>query len=275
MRLTALLAIALLAIVLTLSWLWPDAPPPPALPQGPQTIEGTLERAPLSQARRGTHLITQAGKRLFFAESSTLNLQSYVGRSALLTGTFEPNLSPDLLPVFVVTSIEAETDDLRSEDLAPLPVQLNVPASWVRQTSTGAVTFTLDTAGKTRTILSIEDAIGTLDGLPNSTVAGQPARRTTTASGHTVLVVERGQGRRLRFTYSPASSTGANLGADTTWTQILQSLRLEVSKTPSGQITGSGAGLACGGPAGLLCAPGLVCRITDAALAIGTCALPR
>lgn len=76
------------------------------IPQGIVRVQGVLSPADLSAVRRGSFLLFQGGRALYYAESQTISLHRFVGCDCFFRGFVEPNSDPKELPVLVVQEVE-------------------------------------------------------------------------------------------------------------------------------------------------------------------------
>ncbi len=241
----------------------------PALPEGLQTMTGTLIPVPLSLDRRGSHLVRIDGKNIYYAESSSLNLHEFERMEIGLTGTLERNTDPDALPVLVITGVNQKSVSMREWNLSkPLQIRLSVPHTWDMRESDGTTSFVF--SGSSMRILTI--APSTLTKLPAGTstnVGGMRAVRTVSETGSIVYV----QNNRTIVTllFSPLSDDPEEVNA---FELVLKTISFgRSSSSSSSQRTGTGTsvGIPCGGPAGILCPPRQYCEVTDTETGIGVC----
>lgn len=76
------------------------------VPQGIVRVQGVLSPAGLSIVRRGSFLLSQGGRMVYYAESPTIPLHRFVGCNCSFRGVVEPNSDPAALPVLVVQEVE-------------------------------------------------------------------------------------------------------------------------------------------------------------------------
>lgn len=76
------------------------------VPQGIVRVQGVLSPAGLSTVRRGSFLLSQGGRMVYYAESPTIPLHRFVGCNCSFRGLVEPNSDPAALPVLVVQEVE-------------------------------------------------------------------------------------------------------------------------------------------------------------------------
>lgn len=78
------------------------------IPRGEREIHGVLSPADLSPVRRGSFLLSQEGRNVYYVESPTVHLRRFVGRELLFHGVVEPNSDPRSLPVLVVREVSGD-----------------------------------------------------------------------------------------------------------------------------------------------------------------------
>jgi len=76
--------------------------------QGEREVRGVLFPADLSPVRRGSFLLSQEGRNVYYVESPTIHLRRFVGRELLFHGVLEPNSNPRFLPVLVVREVSGD-----------------------------------------------------------------------------------------------------------------------------------------------------------------------
>lgn len=76
------------------------------VPQGIVHVQGVLSPAGLSTVRRGSFLLSQGGRIVYYAESPTIPLHRFVGCDCSFRGVVEQNSDPAALPVLVVQEVE-------------------------------------------------------------------------------------------------------------------------------------------------------------------------
>lgn len=254
------------------------SPSQAVIPEGVQTLSGSLQPVDLSLTRRGTHVLLQDGKQVYYVESSAVNLRTFEGMDVVVTGSVERNLNDEYLPVLVATEVKENVVPSQDEDIPLLNVRLKVPLNWVRQEFDDGVSFTQGVAGPT--VLKLYAS--TMAYLPSGTplvIGGERAVRIQKAgSGSVLLHVQHGKDF-LTFSYTPTE--------DMNDADLLRILKSVVFTNKSSSSSGSGAtvvvpsgsgsqaGMPCGGEAGILCPAGSYCGITDTATGIGHCVLLR
>lgn len=258
------------SLLLTACW---EKTPPAFLPEGVQTMTGTLIPAEISTLRRGSHLLTEGGKRLCFVESTSVNLRSLEGKNVVIRGVFEANSDPTLLPVLVAEDAQTVEKDQQSVSLPAFDLKGQAPRSWMMATQAGATVFVLE--GSATPLISISLAKQTplpSDGVP-FTIAGKHAiRRTDRESGTEIMAGERGADL-LTLTFTPPKAPEEAEVLRAQWMAFLSSLQFgATASSRSGSATsGAADGAPCGGTAGILCPPGQYCAITDFKENIGRC----
>ncbi len=265
--LLALVAIAACMIV-GFVWLWPASTPRPILPTGEQTLTGTVNRAPLSLTRRGTHVLSIDGERVSMLESTTIALDKYEGKAITLRGVFEENTDAVSLPVLVVSGVDDVTLEYRAEAVPSLGLTFSVPSDWTKDGKEPAFTFTA--SGSATPALRLEVLPGVV--LPsdsNLSISSRLAtRRVDARSGSGVITVQLDQARILTLHVAPLAPDPVT--ALERLSQIVRTLKF--TSTGNGAVVGTGVVLPCGGTAGILCPKGSYCQIIDTANRVGTCA---
>lgn len=258
--------------------------PKRAIPEGVQTLTGSLVPAELSLKRRGTHVLKIDGEDAAFVESTTVNLRTYELTEVGVTGTFHLNTDPSDLPVLIVSSIRPVEIDARSVDLPSIGLTLNVPTDWSLQTFDDGVAFSL--TGSTTPLLRVMKTSLTrlpAEGAP-ILVGGYDAVRVDVADGQSVFLQS---GRViLSFTWSSRDDAHTAAFAQLLRTAVVRgtsssSVRAMTggifvlpSSSPSvasaGSVVPNGVGRPCGGPAGVLCGAGTYCSVNSPD-GVGTC----
>ena len=237
------------------------------LPEGPQTVTGTLLPTPLSLSRGGTHVIRVGGVDVYYAESNQVNLRQYERMDVGLTGILERNIDPKALPVLIVSSVSQQDIVMKRVEIATPKLSLSVPENWNMKAFDDGVRFTM--TGSAVVFLRIYPS--TLTQLPAAQflqVGGLRAARIDTASGSTVHV----QNNRsiISFTYDAQASDNPQ-----EFERILHSITFgqaassAMSNSGTGAVTGGGD--PCGGVAGILCPAGQYCEVTDNTTGVGKC----
>lgn len=234
------------------------------LPEGPQTLSGTLVDAGVSMVRNGTHILVQEGEERYYVESSSVNLGRYENMEVAVTGTLHLNTDPRASPVLIASDVRPIHAAFSEIAVPQLSLSLAVPAEWTAQHLSDGVRFSLSDASET----IFKAYVSALAALPDDGdalfVDGQPAVRIATASGTTVYV-ERGR-NILAFSVTDDALPLPD---------ILLTVRFSSGATPSVPASAEDAtdtpGDPCGGAAGILCPSGSYCEVTDPALGIGRC----
>lgn len=246
------------------------------IPTGVQTLSGSLQPVDLSLTRRGTHVLLQDGRQVYYVESSAVNLREFEGMDVVVTGSVEKNLGDEYLPVLVATDVKENIVPSRDEEIALLNIKLKVPTDWVSQEFDDGVSYSRTVAGPS--VLKLYKS--TMAYLPSGTplvIGGERAVRIQKSGSGTVLLhVQHGKDF---FTINYAPIDGMS---DVDLLRVLKSIsftnKFSSSSAGSGAIvvpsgSGSQAGMPCGGEAGILCPAGSYCSITDTATGIGHCVL--
>jgi len=246
-------------------------PPPafPVLPEGEQTMTGTLLPTALSTLRRGTHILKAQEKTLAFVESSTVNLRTFEGKNVRLRGLLENNSDPTLLPVLVVREATAIEQETREVSLPTLGMRCTVPSAWNLTSDQKSTRFSLPNSSDTLLLIK-QEKNGKLpaDGVPFLVDGRQSVRirdGKTLEETVTVLVGS----TSVIFRWMPPATENDLLSAQ--WPNVLDSVRFTAAQSASSVLTGSGSGTPCGGTAGILCPKGEYCAITDMQNNIGRC----
>ncbi len=287
----SLAASVLLALLLPLGACQRQASTP--LPQGVQTVSGTLHAVPPSLKRRGSFLLSQGQTPLYYVESASINLTPLDGHAVTLQGPVEANTDPSAQPVLVVQNVSKGGEEpTRLWHLSGLGVSLKTPQSWHASIQQSKAQFTL--SGSTFPVLTVSQQGAT--SLPfsiDSPPAGSPATREYATlllgSRHALAVLDhtlaaytvyvRGEKNAdplltLAFDLSQSASGTEDMAP---FLAVVHSLSIDTGNAQSSQSSVSDAsspdiGKPCGGPAGILCPAGLYCQITDTATNVGKCA---
>ncbi|MDD4319772.1 MAG: hypothetical protein PHW10_05620 [Candidatus Peribacteraceae bacterium] len=286
----------LLLLALPLAGCFGSDPAP--LPQGPQTVEGLVKGISLSVTRRGTHVLVQNGEELYFLESSTVNLGAFEGRIAQLTGTVEYNTDPKDVPVLVVTAAQGGFDaSVRTWAIPSMGISVDTPREWKGKITGAGAQFTATGSVQPLFTLFLEGS-GSL--LTASSSDGE-------ATGYSTFLLGAHRGVRLRNNETGSEKVQIDLGNDaidpsqpiltflflafgeqemdgdawrTLKEDVVRSVKITNASSSSSAayssraplpLSGSGAGMPCGGAAGILCPAGLYCEITDVASNVGQC----
>ncbi len=272
---------------------------PREIPTGIQKLTGTVKATEISAVRRGTHILDQNGTTLYYLESSVVNLQRYEDREVQLEGVVEPNTDPSDIPVLVVSKIDGGPATVsRTWSIPPLGITIDTPNDWLGKVSGQTAQFTASGAATPTLMLFLEGE----DRLTQATDSSLQTIHETLGLHDILRTVKADSGEEraeidlrpaltdptadvLTLIFSPA--TDRNMSAKA-WTglkdDILRSIKFlgdSVSSSSSSNsssvssglppLTGSGVGMPCGGPAGVLCPKGLYCNITDVQANVGHC----
>lgn len=237
------------------------------LPQGEQQVTGVLQSVPLSPTRRGTHMLEVDGEAFAFVEASR-SLRSFEGLRVTVTGTFEKNIDPDLLPVIIAADVRTKTVALKPMKSDTLGIGMNVPEEWQTENDSEGMTFRV--VGVSRPVLTV--GLAQSDELPTGTsivVAGRSAVRQQSGSGETVYL---NTGKAIVFfDFLPVSAEEQDrLQEGYVFRQVIlpsvtvgSSAATASSSAPAVSGSGAGIGQPCGGEAGVLCPAGQYCEIIE------------
>ncbi len=234
--------------------------------------------ADVSLDRRGNHALVIDGKTQFFLESKNENLGAYEGQTVSVSGNLEGNVKAEDLPVLVVTSIKTAHghEPLHSWDVPALDLRIKAPETWQAKIKDGIVSFSL--SGETAPLLSITQVSQT-GSLPSGTatyIAGRRGIRTTPERSTTQEIFIQEQDRIIRLQLDIPSQQSIKTVEEgqillAQFENVLASLKFLSDQSSSAPATGTGAGTPCGGTAGILCASGYFCDISDPIERIGIC----
>jgi hypothetical protein len=250
------------------------------IPEGVQTLTGTLVPISLSIKLRGTHALTQGGKQIYLVESAKTDLRDFEGVGVVVTGIIERNLDPKALPVLVASGVTLIDRSMKPVSVEALKLTLDVPHEWNDEQFDDGVQFT--ESGSNQIMLKIHTS--TLTQLPVGMilqVANRKAVRTVISGTHAVYVQN---GRDiLSFSYTPIEDSNEKV-VEADFLRILRSVRFS-GQAASSRMSGGSAqsmqtsssvsasvGAPCGGAAGILCPSGQYCEITDPTIDSGRCA---
>ncbi len=269
------------------------------LPVGEQTVKGTITRVGISLTRRGTHLLQVDPKHAYYVESTTVALLPYEKRSVTLKGTFEPNVDPRDLPVFVVTEIVGgEAEKLRAWAMPGFGITIELPRSWDGNVTTSQAQFTVSGSSVPALRIAREDTKNLPFDFTAMTASGSSMTlmplmlntRKAVMISYTdqPLVIftialdgAANAGKVLAFSFRlPIDISAAKEDRAAETERVLSYMRTlkfsgaSSSRASAKPVTGTGASAAgkpCGGPAGILCPMGYFCQVTDTATDIGKC----
>ncbi len=199
--LQVLLVAATLGLCLYLVFSGLGGPGKRVLPQGVQTITGSIIPAELSLKRRGTHVLKVNGEDVAFVESTSVNLRTYELTMVAVTGTFQHNTVPSDLPVLIATSIHAIEIEAKTIDLLSVGLTIKVPMDWYVETFDDGVAFSL--TGSTTPLLRVLKT--SLTRLPPGTpmlVGGYDAVRVDAPDSGQIVHLQGGR-TILTFTWTP------------------------------------------------------------------------
>lgn len=246
------------------------------LPEGPQTLTGTVIPTTISTARRGTHILTQGGQDVAYLESATVNLRAFQGRSTALRGRFERNIDPKDLPVFIVERVVSSEETVRDWSSTALLVSAQLPIRWGLSGTGASVAFI--PVGSFIPLVSLQMVTDRPlpSGITLNVSGGRGIRFLDELSGEQRIAVERAEGY-LEIAFTPQREDDLEQ-ARAEWLAFLRSLRIgDMVMTGSSRgarssaSSGSREGQPCGGIAGILCPAGFYCAITDLDQNIGVC----
>lgn len=271
------------------------------LPQGLQTVTGTVERVPLSLDRQGTHVLKQDGVEVYFLESAQVILSAFEGKDVTLEGTLRPNSDPQALPVLVVATVAGgEEEELVPVSFPALRLSLRVPASWRQRDLADKELFTDAATGRAVLILFSHSADATPFAEPPAAWVPSPSVRITpflvgsrratrlsdAADCSEWLLIDRGEDvpkekRVLTLNFIPAGCPQDPRALEAIG-RIVRSVKIQeeagraassvaAGSASSGDGAGGFEGKPCGGTAGILCPPGYFCAVTDTASDVGKC----
>jgi len=249
---------------------------PLPLPQGEQMIYGVLFPAELSRIRRGTHIIAVGGESLYYVESKSVNLRMYEQKLIELTGHVEYNTDPLDLPVLVVSSVAFTEEERKEWTFNRIGITVSLPPEWdtlERQGGFEAIVFTDATKDPIITINRVSGELEELDHpFPILLDGIQAQRQIDESTGSELIRFKQGE-EHIHLLFTQPLSGDPALKAE--WLTIIHNIeiiaKMEDPDEREIQRTASGAGVPCGGTAGVLCPPGLYCDITDLNENIGVC----
>lgn len=256
--------------------------PTQRLPEGPQTLTGSLVQAELSLKRRGTHVLKVDGEDVAYVESTIVNLRMFELTTVGITGTFVHNSDPSDLPVLIATSVQPIEIDAETVDLPTVGLTVRVPTDWNLQTFDDGVAFSL--TGSSTPLLRIMKS--SLTRLPAGTpmlVGGYDAVRDDGEHGTQVIHLNGGR-TIVTFTWTSDDDAQDAAFAQLLRTAIVRNVQASSSARsmtggifvlPSSAATGGSAASVtgprpCGGPAGVLCPSGSYCAVNSPD-GVGTC----
>lgn len=266
--------VAILACFILSACVAPPSPPP--LPDGLQTLTGTVVLTTISTGRRGSYVLKQGGQDVAYLESSTVNLREFQGRSTALRGRFEHNIDPQDLPVLVVEGVVSSQDSVREWRSSTLAVTAHVPIRWGLSGTGGSIAFI--PVGSLYPVVSLQIVAGKPmpSGITLIMGGAKAIRFLDELSGEQRIAVERNDGY-LEIAFTPQREDDLEQ-TRTEWHAFLRSLSFGGSspvESSRAALSSASAGIGerqpCGGIAGVLCPVGLYCAITDLEQNIGVC----
>ena len=291
-------SLLLIALTLSLAGCWRQSPPP--LPTGVQTVSGLVEPVALSLIRRGTHVLVQGGEKLYYLESAQVNLGTYEGREVEVRGTLEPNTDARELPVLVVTSVIGTSQRMRTWEIPSLGLSIDVPREWKGKIVSDTAQFT--GSGSSEPILTIfregpeqwnqvtgSGSSSSVDTLRLGTRSAVRLKSSATFRERIMVDLRRGatdasEGILTLLLTPTEEEVSLDLESwEALVTSILRSIHFSGDTVSSSSarsassaaslspVTGSGAGMPCGGTAGILCPSGFFCEISDTESNTGLC----
>ncbi len=245
-------------------------PTRPPLPSGEQTFTGILFSAPYDLLRRGTHVLRQNDRNLYYVESATVNLRAFENKSIDITGILEQNSDPSFLPVLVARSVKPVTEETQDVTLSSLGLRCTVPSTWKKSEQSGVAQFIPEGSAAPIVTLRKEKDAALPSGTP-FTIAGRAGVRTVNAvtRAETVFLLDDGSLLSIAFLPDLEKLTDE---LRSQWSTFLDSIRFSSSSSSmKSQPSSADIGTPCGGPAGILCLTGEYCAITDPKENIGHC----
>ncbi len=251
-------------------------------PLGPVTQTGTLTATGVSLMRRGTHVLSIHGKSLYYLESKTQDLEPFGGKEVVISGRAEGNIYAKYLPIIVVDRVQlvGGTTELREWKIPKLSLTLTTPAEWKADLKDQTATFSL--APLTEPFLVISRETGK-DLPPGRRIFHQGRMGVEIYNeeamtddvrfldGNAILSISFHPNIHelaTRSDYDRLHDAFSSMITSLSFGNVGSSRSNNATSAPS---TGSGSGTPCGGAAGILCAPGFYCSITDVEQGIGKC----
>jgi len=242
------------------------------LPEGIQTFSGVLLPTELSLVRRGTHVLVQGDKEVYFVESPVVTLRNYERKMVTIRGVLEQNVDTQLLPVFVVDSVVDVESTTRDWGIRQLGLSLTTPRSWQQRNEGGQIHFFAEGLAKPVLTLDEQDATGEFPLGESIVVDGHPGIRIVNEQSGNQAVYILKEKTIVTLLFTPRDHPDREALRDE-WLFVLYSIELQEDTTTVGD-TGTGStssGTPCGGPAGVLCKEGYYCEVTDTEQDIGVC----
>jgi len=254
---------------------------PRLLPEGVQTMTGTLIPAELSLMRRGTHVLKIDGEDVAYVESTTVNLRMYELTEAGVTGTFRHNTDPSDLPVLLASSVRTVEIPAKTIEVPSVGLTLRMPLAWSVETFVDGAAFSL--TGSATPFLRVMRS--SLTRLPEGTamfIGGYDAVRVDGLNDSQTVHLQAGR-TIVTFTWTSTDNAQSPGFAQMLRTAVVRSMANSSQKPmtggflrmPSSSGTTGSAGPSrpqpCGGPAGVLCPAGTYCAVNSPD-GVGTCA---
>ena len=289
MRFSYVVSAVCLSFVVLLASACGDDDDFPTLPKGIQTLTGSLVPAEISLLRRGTHVLVVGGLDKYYVESSSINLRRYEQKKLVLEGELSHNVDPEFLPVLEVTQIiEVLEEQMKEWQLRSLGLTLEMPETWNGRVKEGEASFQPpNSTHNAIAIIRMKSVTGAL--VEEDTEEESPHGLSAEQAGTPIVV---GKKRALRIFYDETGNqeviverTGHSIIFSLnmeefdqpellreTWLAMLNSIVFDEDKPEDTyRQTGTGAGMPCGGPAGILCPPNFYCDVTHLQENIGVC----
>ena len=242
------------------------------LPEGVQTVTGTLEKTELSLVRRGTHVLVADDEELYFVESPQLSLRDYEGMDVSIKGLIEHNVSDDYLPVLLVQEITLSDVPMMLWNVPAFSMTLSAPEVWSGSVLPDGIRFVWNASQEP--VLTVSKT--SLTRLPAGTpliVGNERAVKDLSATGAQLFYVSHDKDI-IAFSFMPDEGMSENAFTQLT-TRVLRTIQFASSSRAAGTGAVSGTGsskvVPCGGPNGILCPSGSYCEVTDPVSGIGVC----
>lgn len=243
----------------------------PSVYVGPVSQTGTLVSTGVSLIRRGTHVLKVDGKSFYYLESKNENLQAFDNQRVFLEGVSEANTYAEYLPVVVVSKIKAldSSTTTHTWKVPALNMSIVTPDDWVGSIEKNTVTFRLKETNEPLLTIMQKNDTALPQGKPLRLAGKAGVKIDRDKNAQDIYLPDGNRILTLHFT-PPDTAPSSLLDAYAT---TLATLTFLTSSSSSAlhPTTGSGAGMPCGGPAGVLCPSGFYCDIQDTKLNIGKC----
>lgn len=237
-------------------------------------MDGILFPAELSPVRRGSHVLYIDGDPAYYVESQSVNLRALEQKRVTLSGILEYNTHSQDLPVLVVSEATPVQEEMREWRLQSLGLSFTAPERWQRSSiNNTSVQFRVGDREDTVLTITRSSQETAAEGV-SILIGGRNALRIIDESSgaEEIRVHDTDSFLSLRFTPWPDDADVPLLKQE--WLSILRSIVWTNTESTSSRSTphsGTGAGLPCGGTAGVLCPTGYFCDITDLQENIGLC----